>query len=182
MCRERTEAVIILVPSGPIGKLAERLTLWIAWHNGLLPVSKGQSTGRKVIDFCGVLRSPVKEVTVESISGRCAGLDVHKRSISACIRISEPEEKHTVTATFRTFTEDLHRLCEWLKEHKVRQVALESTGVFWIPVWNILERSEAKFEMILINGQHVHASPGRKTYQNRRRACLPARTCGGSSM
>lgn len=102
---------------------------------------------------------------MESIYRRCAGLDVHKRSISACIRINETEETQKLTATFRTFTTDLERLCQWLEEHGVRQVALESTGVFWIPVWNILERSEAKFELILINPQHVHALPGRKTDQ-----------------
>jgi transposase len=102
---------------------------------------------------------------VESIYRRCAGLDVHKRSVSACIRINETEETQKLTATFRTFTTDLERLCQWLEEHGVRQVALESTGVFWIPVWNILERSKAKFELILINPQHVHALPGRKTDQ-----------------
>ena len=51
------------------------------------------------------------------------------------------------------------------EKHKVTHVALESTGVFWIPVWNVLERSDAKFELILINPQHLHALPGRKTDQ-----------------
>ncbi len=79
---------------------------------------------------------------MESIYRRCAGLDVHKRSVSASIRINETEETQKLTATFRTFITDLERLCQWLEEHGVRQVALESTGGFWIPVWNILERSE----------------------------------------
>ena len=68
-------------------------------------------------------------------------------------------------ATFRTFTADLERLCKWLEEHQVNHVALESTGVFWIPVWNILERSATGFKLTLINPQHVHALPGHKTDQ-----------------
>jgi transposase len=56
-------------------------------------------------------------------------------------------------------------LCKWLEEHQVNHVALESTGVFWIPVWNILERSSTGFKLTLINPQHVHALPGHKTDQ-----------------
>jgi transposase len=102
---------------------------------------------------------------VEVFYGRCAGLDVHKKSVSACIRISEGSETRKETATFRTFTADLERLRKWLEERQVNQVALESTGVFWIPVWNILERSELGFKLTLINPQHVHALPGHKTDQ-----------------
>lgn len=100
---------------------------------------------------------------MELLYNRCAGLDVHKKSLSACIRISEGNEVRKETATFSTFTADLERLCQWLEEHQVSHVALESTGVFWIPVWNVLERSAARFELTLINPQHVHALPGRKT-------------------
>jgi transposase len=102
---------------------------------------------------------------VELIYSRCAGLDVHKKSVSACVRISQGNETRKETATFRTFTADLERLCKWLQGHQVSQVALESTGVFWIPVWNILERSPTGFRLTLINPQHVHALPGRKTDQ-----------------
>jgi transposase len=94
---------------------------------------------------------------------RCAGLDVHKKSISACIRISQGRQASQETRTFGTFTADLESLREWLTEQKVSHVAMESTGVFWIPVWNVLEQGEAKFELTLINPQHVHALPGRKT-------------------
>jgi hypothetical protein len=69
------------------------------------------------------------------------------------------------TAVFGTFTSDLEHLREWLEKNNVTHVALESTGVFWIPVWNVLERSAAKFELVLINPQHAHALPGRKTDQ-----------------
>jgi transposase len=102
---------------------------------------------------------------MELLYGRCAGLDVHKKSVSACIRISDGNQTRKETATFRTFTADLERLCKWLEEHQVNHVALESTGVFWIPVWNILERSSTGFKLTLINPQHVHALPGHKTDQ-----------------
>jgi transposase len=101
---------------------------------------------------------------VESVYSRCAGLDVHKKSVSACIRIQHGNEAITETAVFGTFTRDLERLRDWLTGHKVRQVAMESTGVFWIPVWNVLERAaEAGFELTLINPQHARALPGRKS-------------------
>ena len=102
---------------------------------------------------------------MELLYGRCAGLDVHKKSVSACIRITDGNQTRKETATFRTFTADLERLSKWLEDHQVNQVALESTGVFWIPVWNILERSSTGFKLTLINPQHVHALPGHKTDQ-----------------
>jgi transposase len=104
-----------------------------------------------------------KEVIMERLYNRCAGLDVHKKSISACIRISQGQQTKKETATFGTFTADLERLRKWLRENRVSHVAMESTGVFWIPVWNVLEQGEANFELTLINPQHVHALPGQKT-------------------
>ena len=62
---------------------------------------------------------------------RCAGLDVHKKSISACIRISQGRQASQETRTFGTFTADLESLREWLTEQKVSHVAMESTGVFF---------------------------------------------------
>lgn len=95
---------------------------------------------------------------------RCAGLDVHQKSISVCIRLVRGHRKiETYSASFGTFTEDLERLRDWLRQHKVKQVAMESTGVYWIPVWNVLERRPARFELLLLNPQHVRALPGRKT-------------------
>lgn len=95
---------------------------------------------------------------------RCAGLDVHQKSIAVCIRIARAKGDLEVhTATFGTFTEDLERLRDWLRQHKVKQVGMESTGVYWIPVWNVLERKPARFELLLLNPQHVRALPGRKT-------------------
>jgi transposase len=78
---------------------------------------------------------------------RCAGLDVHKKSISACVRIRLSGSKtEAFTETFGTFTDDLERLRDWLREHKVREVAMESTGVYWIPVWNVIERGKWPFQ------------------------------------
>jgi transposase len=87
---------------------------------------------------------------------RCAGLDVHKKTVSACIRIrrgSKPVEIQE--AMFGTFTADLVRLRDWLKQHKVKQVAMESTGVYWIPIWNVLEPVRFGFELLLVNPQLV---------------------------
>jgi transposase len=102
---------------------------------------------------------------MELLYSHCAGLDVHKKSVSACIRIVRGREIQKEVAVFGTFTADLERLCHWLEKHQVSHVAMESTGVFWIPVWNVLERSATRFELKLINPQHVHALPGRKTDQ-----------------
>ena len=76
---------------------------------------------------------------------RCAGLDVHKASVTVCInrRVKGSAEIETEEAVFGTYTQDLVRLRQWLRERKVRQVAMESTGVYWIPVWNVLELSKA---------------------------------------
>lgn len=96
---------------------------------------------------------------------RCAGLDVHKKSISVCVRIRRGGSKQVEIheAEFFTFTQELERLRDWLKEHKVKQVAMESTGVYWIPVWNILEPARWGFELVLVNPQTVRALRGCKT-------------------
>ncbi len=92
---------------------------------------------------------------------RCAGLDVHPKTVSACTMVSNgdvrPEEE---TQTFGTMTDDLLRLSDWLMSKGVTHVAMESTGVYWQPVFNILE---ANFEVILVNARHVKTVPGRKT-------------------
>lgn len=77
---------------------------------------------------------------------RCAGLDIHKESVTACInrRVKGSSDIETEEAVFGTFTRDLLRLRNWLQERGVRQVAMESTGVSWIPVWNALESGGRK--------------------------------------
>ena len=93
---------------------------------------------------------------MEVIHERCCGLDVHKDTIVACLIV--PEGK--AIRTFGTTTDQLLALCDWLAEHGCSHVAMESTGVYWKPVFNILE---ASFEVIVVNAQHLKNVPGRKT-------------------
>lgn len=95
----------------------------------------------------------------------CAGLDVHKESIHVCIRSGKGKKLTTATAVFGTMTEDLRRMRELLQRHRVRRVVMESTGVYWMPVWNVLDRGSWKFDLVLVNPQHVKSIPGRKTDQ-----------------
>jgi transposase len=91
----------------------------------------------------------------------CCGLDVHKSSITACVRIQEKSGKvRKIVRRFGAMTADLRALAHWLAEQQVTHVAMESTGVYWKPVWNILE---GQFILILANAQHVKNVPGRKT-------------------
>ncbi len=94
---------------------------------------------------------------------RCAALDVHKKSVTACVRrrVKGSSEVETEEAVFGTYTQDLLRLRQWFKDRGVRQVAMESTGVYWIPVWNILEGSS--LELMLVNPAMVRALRGKKT-------------------
>jgi transposase len=90
---------------------------------------------------------------------RCAGLDVHKDSVVARIRcVTEPV--HDEVKTFATTTSALLELNEFLSAHGVTHVAMEATGVYWKPVWHLLE---GDFELILANAQHIKNVPGRKT-------------------
>ena len=103
---------------------------------------------------------------------RCAGLDVHKKSISVCARVRNGDRIETESATFGTFTCDLRAMAEWLKTLKVRHVAMESTGVYWKPVWNVLESTKWKFDLLLVNPQLARALPGKKTdHEDSERIC-----------
>ena len=93
---------------------------------------------------------------------RCAGLDVHKKTVVACILTSTAEGTATqAVQTFGTMTRDLEALSAWLAAAQVEQVALESTGVFWYPVFNLLE--EAGLPVVLVNPRHSKGRPGHKT-------------------
>ena len=93
---------------------------------------------------------------------RCAGLDVHKDSVVARIRcVSEPP--HDEVRSFATTTSALLELNEWLSAHQVTHVAMEATGVYWKPVWHLLE---GDFQLVLANAQHIRNVPGRKTDVN----------------
>jgi len=98
---------------------------------------------------------------MEVVHERCAGLDVHKKTVVAC-RIVRQEDGtwQSETRTFGTMTVDLLALADWLRAAEVSHVAMESTGVFWRPVFNILE---SEFSVILVNAKHIKYVPGRKT-------------------
>lgn len=93
----------------------------------------------------------------------CAGLDVHKQSVVACARIAVPGPLQRQVRTFETTTAGLLELQDWLESCGVQQVAMEATGVYWKPVWHVLE---GHFELVLANAAHVKNVPGRKTDVN----------------
>jgi len=91
----------------------------------------------------------------------CAGLDVHKETVAACVRrVDSAGRVDKRIRTFGTMTGELLKLLDWLTAEGVQAVAMESTGVFWKPVWNILEGS---LGLILANARHIKNVPGRKT-------------------
>jgi len=97
---------------------------------------------------------------MEVIYPRCGGLDVHKDTVVACARIQEGKRINQEVATFPTTTKGLVALQDWLRGHGCTHVAMESTGVYWKPVWHVLEGS---FELVLANARHIRNIPGRKT-------------------
>jgi transposase len=98
---------------------------------------------------------------MEPIYTSCCGLDVHKKSIQACVRrIGKDGKIHEETRPFGTMTQDIRDLADWLCQEEVTHVAMESTGVYWKPIYNILE---GRFSILLINARHIKNVPGRKT-------------------
>ncbi len=91
----------------------------------------------------------------------CCGLDVHKKTVAACLRFLSPTgTRAEEIRTFGTTTRELLRLADWLATAGCTHVAMESTGVYWRPVYQILEGS---VELLLVNAQHIKTVPGRKT-------------------
>lgn len=99
---------------------------------------------------------------MQVLYARCAGLDVHKDTIVACVRCVSPP-LHQEVRSFGTTTTELLALADWLGEHGCTHVAMEATGVYWKPVWHILE---PEFELVLANAAHIRNVPGRKTDVN----------------
>ena len=98
---------------------------------------------------------------MENIFACCAGLDVHKESVEACVRRIEPSGRvHQETRHWGTMTRDLQAMADWLAAEGVTNVAMESTGVFWKPIFNILE---SRFTVLLANARHLKQVPGRKS-------------------
>src|SRR5712691_11915220 len=88
---------------------------------------------------------------------RCCGMDVHKRTVVACGLSPDGQQ----TRTFGTMTRDLLALAEWLRSLDISHTAMESTGVFWQPIYNVLE--DAGLNVLVANARHIKAVPGRKT-------------------
>ena len=98
---------------------------------------------------------------MEVIYPRCCGLDVHKKTVVACLLTPGADGKPTkVIRTFGTMTADLVALAAWLAAAGCTHVAMESTGVYWKPIWNLLEQ---RFHLLLVNARHMKAVPGRKS-------------------
>ena len=93
---------------------------------------------------------------MDALHQRCCGLDVHKKSVVACVITPEGQ----AVRTFSTMTKDLLALADWLMERQVTHVAMESSGVYWKPVFNLLEN---EFTVMVVNARHMKAVPGRKT-------------------
>src|SRR5215471_6888338 len=91
---------------------------------------------------------------------KCAGLDVHKRGVVACVRLQSGANVKRETREFGTATADLEELARWLIESGCTIAVLESTGPYWHPVWNVLE---SQIQLVLANARDVKNVPGRKT-------------------
>ncbi len=101
---------------------------------------------------------------MEVIHSRCAGLDVHKETVVACVRLVTGSQIHQEVRSFSTMTRSLYELAEWLASQGVTAVAMEATGVYWKPVWHVLEASD--FTPVLANAASIKSVPGRKTDVN----------------
>lgn len=94
---------------------------------------------------------------MQVVHHRCCGLDVHKKTVVACVLTARGKQ----TRTFGTTTRELLELADWLAEGRISHVAMESTGVYWMPLYNLLEGQG--LELLVVNARHIKAVPGRKT-------------------
>src|SRR6478609_5621723 len=100
---------------------------------------------------------------MEAVIERVCGLDVHQATVVACLLVGDAGKKpRKEVRTFRTMTRELNELATWLQEHGCTHVAIESTGVYWKPVYAVLERTNA-LTLIVANAHHIKNVPGRKT-------------------
>jgi len=97
---------------------------------------------------------------MERVYERCCGIDVHKKMIVACLSLVVNGQRRKETRTFRTTTQELLLLLDWLSSAGCTHVAMESTATYWKPIYNLLE---GHFELLVVNAQHIKAVPGRKT-------------------
>ncbi len=98
---------------------------------------------------------------MEILHERCAGLDVHKKNVKACFASpAEGGKRKKETRTYLTMTQDLLQMRDWLKEQGCTHIAMEATGVYWKPIYNLVE---GDFEILVVNAHHIKTVPGRKT-------------------
>ena len=98
---------------------------------------------------------------MENVFACCAGLDIHQKSVEACVRRLEPTgQLHQQTRHWETMTRDLLAMADWMAAQGVTHVAMESTGVYWKPIYNILE---SRFTVLLVNARHLKQVPGHKS-------------------
>ena len=101
---------------------------------------------------------------IDVLNARCAGFDVHKKTIKVCLLLKQADGKECrEIRTYGMITHELLSLSDWLKEQGCTHIAMEATGVYWKPVYNLLE---GNFELIVANAQLIYAVPGRKTDVN----------------
>src|SRR5438309_9431681 len=106
-------------------------------------------------------RCKSRREAMQVIHDRCAALDVQKKTVVTTMMMTQADGRvQEYTRTFLTMTADLLALDDWLRSHDIKVIAMESTGVFWRPVFNLLEEGR---QVILVNAQHMKAVPGRKT-------------------
>ena len=98
---------------------------------------------------------------MQNTDRRCCGMDVHKETVVVCVLPADGEQGKSIKKVYGTFHKDLGRMRGWLKQLKVTHIAMESTGVYWRPVWNVLEGHG--FELLLANPMQVKALHGRKS-------------------
>jgi len=100
---------------------------------------------------------------MKTLHRRCAGLDVHSDSVVACARLTVRTKASHEVRRFSTATQDLLELADWLAAQGITHVAMEATGIYWKPIWHILE---GRFELVLANAAHIRNVPGRKSDVN----------------
>ena len=133
-----------------------------AWrHNELSPPSSMASTRRRLSLKKASSGAAQQGYAMQVLHARCAGLDVHKKSVCACVLCSESDgKKRREVRSFGTMMASLLELSDWLRRNGITHVAMEATGVYWRPVWAVLE---GQFELLLVNPHPIKVIPGRKT-------------------
>src|SRR5438034_8597569 len=142
------------------GKPATESGLDIAPNPKLSPRC-GESTQGRLVYLSMSSGAGRKEPIMENVFACCAGLDIHQKSVEACVRRLEPTgQLHHQTRHWGTMTRDLLAMADWMAAQGVTHMAMESTGVYWKPIYNILE---SRFTVLLVNARHLKQVPGHKS-------------------